>query len=69
MKRLHVHVSVYDLSDRKNHLLLRKEQEELGGGSAGRAVGDILTTGESTVYGSDVVEGARAKLCCEPRAA
>jgi hypothetical protein len=26
----------------------------------------FLTTGESTVYGSDAVEGARSKPCCEP---
>lgn len=26
----------------------------------------FLTTGESTVYGNDAVEGARAKPCCEP---
>jgi catechol-2,3-dioxygenase len=26
----------------------------------------FLTTGESTIYGSDNVEGARVKPCCEP---
>lgn len=26
----------------------------------------FLTTGESTVYGDDAVEGTRAKACCEP---
>jgi len=26
----------------------------------------FLTTGESTIYGSDSVEGAQAKPCCEP---
>ena len=26
----------------------------------------FLTTGESTVYGGDAVEGARAKQCCAP---
>lgn len=26
----------------------------------------FLTTGESTIYGHDAVEGARAKPCCEP---
>lgn len=26
----------------------------------------FLTTGESTIYGGDAVEGARAKPCCEP---
>jgi catechol-2,3-dioxygenase len=26
----------------------------------------FLTTGESTIYGGDAVEGARAKPCCQP---
>jgi catechol-2,3-dioxygenase len=26
----------------------------------------FLTTGESTVYGGDAVEGARRKACCQP---
>jgi catechol-2,3-dioxygenase len=29
----------------------------------------FLTTGESTVYGSDAVEGARAAACCAPNKA
>ena len=29
----------------------------------------FLTTGESAEYGSDAVEGARAKPCCEPAGA
>lgn len=29
----------------------------------------FLTTGESTVYGGDAVEGARAAPCCEPHKA
>jgi catechol-2,3-dioxygenase len=29
----------------------------------------FLTTGESTVYGGDAVEGARAKPCCEQSSA
>jgi catechol-2,3-dioxygenase len=26
----------------------------------------FLTTGESTIYGSDAIEGMRSKPCCEP---
>jgi hypothetical protein len=26
----------------------------------------FLTTGESTIYGGDAIEGMRSKPCCEP---